>query len=256
MICAGAWHRPAPDWVPALAASVVLDDMPAPPRADWFAACPADGDALGNDTHGCCVEAADFRLIEAWLANSAGSDLWKPSLDLVLGRYARLTGYDPATGLNDNGTRTDQDLADFTSMGITLPALQRDFVPWWRRIDPLNDGHLAVGVGECGPALVTLALPRNWAAIEADSGAWAVAPGQGSDWDLCGACHRVLFGRFDGVARWVRSWGRDLAVHPDWWRRYCVAVDLLLDRAWLDARGRSPGGLDLQELMRAMELAG
>jgi hypothetical protein len=254
MLRTGAVHGAHSARVPAFAACAALAAVQPPARADWFAACPADGDPLGNDQVGCCVPAADYRWIEAVLASTSGSDLWKPTRGMVLGRYSALTGYNAITGTNDNGTPTVMDLADLTTRGITLASVQRKFVPWQASVDPLNDDHLAIAVGLCAPVLVTFNLPRNWAAIESDLNAWNVAPGQGSDWEPIEG-HRVLLGRFDGVERWVRTWGMDPAIHPDWWRRYCLGVDLLVDRNLVDASGRSARGLDLSGLMRAMGAA-
>ena len=251
MLYTGARHGThPPSRVPALAACAALDAEPPPARVDWFEACPADGDALNNNRIGCCVPAADYRWIEATLAN-VGSPGWRPTGDQVLARYIALTGYDPVTGIGDVGTPVVMDIADLTTRGIRLPELQRQFVPWATTIDPKNDVHLAAGVGRIGAALCTFVLPRNWLAIESDPNAWNVAPGQGSDWDPVEA-HRVLFGKFDGLLRWARSWGLDLPIHPEWWRRYCVGVDLLVDRNGLDASGRSATGLDLSGLLRVM----
>lgn len=257
-LCAGAIHGVHPARVPALAACMALDPVSVPGSVDWFAACPPDADALGNDTHGCCVEAADYRWIQATLAN-AGSPGWRPTRDLVLARYAAMTGFNPATGAGDLGTPVVADIADLTTRGIRLTQLQRDFVPWVARIGPLADAHLAIGIGHVGPAPVTFRLPRNWRLIETDPNAWNVSPGASADFDPGTGQpgdpveeHRVLFGRFDGLTRWVRSWGLDLPVHPDWWRRYCLGVDLLVDRSSLDATGRTALGLDLSGLMRVM----
>jgi hypothetical protein len=104
----GAIYRPAPPFVRPFHHTAGLVRLTAPSSADWHAKAPANGDALGNDQYGCCVEAADYQIIRLRRANAWG-DTWKPTKDMLLTRYGGETGFDPQTGLPDEGTDTATD---------------------------------------------------------------------------------------------------------------------------------------------------
>lgn len=234
----GALHRSAPASVPHLDTRARLSLMVAPPSADWFSACPADGDTLGNDRVGDCVEVTDYRIIQVRRANAWG-DAWKPTEDQCLARYAALTGFDPITGQPDNGTPTDVDMTDWCTKGIRLDTQNLD-VPHWTVVDPQNVQHVNLAIAHGGPVAITINLPLGAQNLD-----WNVAPGTGADWapGSWGA-HRVLAGKYDGETRTVRTWGRDIIMHPEFWARYVISCDLAISREWLTATGLTPAGMD------------
>jgi hypothetical protein len=219
-----------------------------PDEWDWTKLCPADGDARTNDYLGTCVECADFALIEVVLANVAksGAARWKPTDDMIIARYAALTGYNSVTGSPDDGTDSEADLTAWVTSGIKIPELQRDIVPWRATIDPLNDDHMAIALAS-GPLLVSLNLPEGWGDVETDPLAWTKTPGAPTD-----EGHRVLAVGFAGKIRTVRSWGMDLKVGPEWWSQAVVSVDAVWSIDWLNALGTTPMGLDLSALASDM----
>jgi hypothetical protein len=238
----GAIHQPTPAAVANLATRARLDLMLAPTACDWFAKCPADGNMLGNDTHGNCVEVTDFRIIQVRRAN-AWRDTWAPTTNMCLDRYAALTGFDPATGLPDNGTDTTIDMTNWCTKGIRLDTQNVD-VPHWCTVDPHNVQHVNLAIAHTGPVAVTFNLP-----IGAQSLDWSKAPGTSADWKAGSwGAHRIPAGKYDGSERTIRTWGRDLLVHPDFWDAYCLAVDVTVSREWLSATGLAPSGLDFDAL--------
>lgn len=247
MMKLGAIHRPAPPAVRPFSLRASLSLMQPPPREDWYAKAPADGDELGNDSYGNCVEVADYQLIRLHRANAWG-DSWKPTTDMTLARYAYLTGFDPATGQPDDGTDTAQDLTDWCQHGIRLDSQNLD-VPFWSVVDPQNDTEVNLAIAHCGGVLLTLLLP----AAAQDLTTWSQAPGTGDAWRPGSwGPHRVLSGKYDGQTRTVRTWGRDLDLHPTFWRNYVAAVDVLLSRQWLQATGLAPSNLDWSALQEDM----
>lgn len=238
----GAIHGATPASVPLLATRARLDLMQAPASADWFKACPADGDMLANDAHGDCVPVTDYRIIQIRRANAWGAT-WKPTAEMCMARYAALTGFNPATGLPDDGTLTPVDMTDWCTHGIRLDAQNLD-VPHWCIVDPHNVQHVNLAIAHTGPVAVTINLP-----LGAQDLNWDRAPGTGSDWapGSWGA-HRVPAGSYDGLARTVRSWGKDLVVHPAFWAAYVISVDVALSHEWLDATGLSPSHLNWAQL--------
>jgi len=231
--CLGARYRPHHPSTPALRARVGLSRMIPSPSRNWFDLRKADGDDLGNATRSCCCEAADFRRIE--INQAAMGSEWRPTTEMVLGRYAHITGYDAATGDNDSGTYTDDDMADWTTHGIDLAPLQVEDVPTWCIVDGTDPVEVAFAIDRTGPVLVTLALPATWE----DLSTWAQAPGVGASWAKnSGGQHRVLFGAYEAVGGFLtaRTWGIDVSVHPEWFAAYVMAVDAVPSLAWFRSR--------------------
>ena len=217
------------------------------PAVDWHKAAPADGDPLGNDRLGVCVPAAEFRAMEMRWANTIGNDFWKPVKDQVIARYSELTGYDPVTGKPDIGTNTDDALAAWARTGLLRdPANPATMdVILWAGVDHLNLVETKLAIGHTGPVQVTLTMPATWE----DLSTWSVAPGTGAGWEPgSGGGHQVMSGKYDGDIFTVRTWGIDIVVHPEWWSRYVLAVDVTLSRQWMRSTGLAPSGLDWDAL--------
>jgi hypothetical protein len=215
----GARHTPAPPEVPHLSTRAALHRMAVPLRADHFAACSADGDMLGNHLVGNCVPVADFRLIQTWLANVEGR-AWQIPQALVMGRYALTGGYVPGEAATDRGTDTAEDMMSWCA----APIVTDDETVWpvyWAVVTPTDESDIAIALAEM-PLLVTLMLPG---AVGTDTAAWGRAPGTGPGWEPRDG-HRVLVGGFEGRERICRTWGMDVVIHPEFWLRYVVAVDV------------------------------
>lgn len=234
----GAIQTAPPAAIQPLGARARLSLMEPPPRADWLAACPADGDPLGNDRLGNCVPCAMLRTVQLRRANAWG-DAWRPDAAEAVALYAELAGYDPVTGAHDGGTDTAAAMLAWARTGIaTQQALD---IVRWATVAPAAGRHLRLAIAHTGPVQATLALPIG----AEDPESWAREPGQGDAWQPgTWGNHRVLVGAYDGDALVCRSWGRDLALHPAFWSRYALGVDVTLSRQWLDATGLSPAGLD------------
>ena len=247
MHCLGAIHAPSPAFVHRLAQRASLHLMTPPAETDWFTKCPASGDDLGNDLYGDCVPVAELNAIQVRRHN-AWDDTWAPTADEALALYSILTGFNPVTGQPDDGTDTAKAMTAWVQQGIPIDSQNTDSV-LWSTIDPANSVEIALAIAHTGPIQVTLNLPV--AAL--DTALWQQAPGTTSDWEpgTWGA-HRVLVGAFHGNVRVCRTWGFDVAIHPDFWSRYVISVDAALSREWFDATGLSPAGLDWDALVNDM----
>lgn len=239
----GAVHTPAPAAIQPLSTRAALHRMAVPQNANWWAACPPDGDALGNDDCGNCVPCCDLRMIQSRRANAWG-DTWKPTKQLALSLYTLRTGFNQLTGKPDDGTDTAADMTAWAQHGIRLDEQNLDVVRW-ATIDPTHDDVISLAIAHLGPIAVTLALPI--AAM--DLTVWSQAPGGGPDWAPGSwGYHRVCAGAFNGRERVVRTWGTDLHMHPQFWAAYAIACDATLSREWLKETGLSPVGLDWDAL--------
>lgn len=245
----GAIHVPAPDSVPHATARARFDQMTVQQSVDWHKAAPADGDMIGNDLCGNCVQAWDYQEIRLRRANSAG-DTWKPTQADAIGRYSYMTGYNPITGQPDVGTSTAADTLDFCTKGIRINPQLLD-IPHWALLDPANVPHMKIAIAQFGPIAWTFNLPRAWQNLN-----WSVAPGSGPDWvpgswepGTGVAEHRVGSGKYDGDWFTLRTYGRDLVVHPEALKRYLIGAEVRISRDWCETTGLAPSGLNFDELM-------
>jgi hypothetical protein len=247
----GAIHVPAPPCVQRLSNRARLSFLPAPPRCDWFAKCPADGDMLGNDAVGDCDPVAKWRTIQVRVANAWGS-AFKPTKDQAFSLYSILTGFDPNTLQPDNGTDTAAAMAYWATQGIRVDSQNLDVIHW-NTVDPTDDHEVSAAIATTGPLQVTLALPAG----AEDISTWSQPPGSDTSWAPGSwGTHRVLVGAYDGKERVCRTWGVDVHMHPEFWSRYVVAADASLSREWLNAMGVSPSHLDWDGLMADMAQLG
>jgi hypothetical protein len=239
----GAIHRRQPLAIRPLSKRASLHLMTPPKSVDWHKACPPDGDALSNDRFGCCVEVADWRVIQMRKSNVWGDDS-KPLVSDILARYTMLSGFNIVSGTPDNGTDTVDDLTSWCTHGIQIADQTLD-CPSWCMAHPQDATEVNLAIAHAGPVLVTLALPL----AAQDTETWAQAPGTGSQW-VAGSwgCHRVMTGKYDQDTRVLRSWGQDIEVHPEWFNAYAISVDVLISRDWLRTTGLTPSGLDFDAL--------
>ena len=218
-----------------------------PKSRDWFAACPADGDALGNDQVGDCDPVAKLRTIQVRMANSWGSS-WKPTKDMAFGLYQALTGFDPATLKPDDGTDTASAMAYWSQSGVRIDSQNLDVV-LWATVAPDDAATIAQAIETTCCLQVTLSLPT----AAQDVSVWGKAPGTGPEWAPGSwGSHRVAVAAFDGLERVCRTWGDDVVMHPDFWAAYVIGVDATLSREWMSATGLSPAGLDWDALTADM----
>lgn len=239
----GAIHRRQPLAIRPFSKRAKLHLMTPPASIDWHKYCPADGDELMNDRFGCCVEVADYRIIQMRKA-VLWKDQTKPLVSDILARYSALTGFNAATGQPDDGTDTVDDMHSWCTKGIKIADQTWD-IPFWVIANPADANETNLAIAYTGPVAVTMLLPL--AAQDLD--AWSQPVGTGPSWDQGSwGGHRVMCGKYDGNVRTVRTWGKDILLHPSWWDKYVVGVDVTLSRIWFDTTGLSPMGIDYDTL--------
>src|ERR1700676_4822018 len=82
------------DYVPAGA-------PPIPPEKTYWEYKLTDWKMLKNDSVGDCTIASAGHLEMTWTAHSGTEFI--PTDDQIIADYSGITGYDPASGMNDNG---------------------------------------------------------------------------------------------------------------------------------------------------------
>jgi len=200
----GAIHSAHPAGLPRLSARAGLTPVPIP---NWLARFPADGDPLGNDDFGNCVDAADCQIIRLMGGRADRA--------MALARYQMNTGCPPGP---DNGSDTVVDMRNWCA----APIVDLSGQPWpiyWASADHTDVSEIGLALARF-PLLITIGLP---AAIADAPERWGDPPQSGWTPD---EAHRVVLGFEDGRRWWVRSWGLDFAVDPDLLRLMLLTVDV------------------------------
>lgn len=199
----------------------------------------------GNDQYGDCVWAMMANMVI--LATCHTGQVVIPTLEEVLGAYSAVTGFDPATGANDNGTSVTDALEYMRTTGLGGHKILA-----WAAIDPRYLMHRQLGCDFFGATLVGVNLPAS-AQKQFGNSAWEVVPQ-----DFIEGGHAILrpgYGRLgDDYVTWAK-W--DQKASAAWSQAYVEEEYVVITQDWLDTvTHKTPGGLDLDALntlLRSLE---
>jgi hypothetical protein len=221
---------------------LITEALPAPPAAiDYGNQIPPDGwGMMGNDTIGDCTCAAAGHFIQDWTVNNDG-EVTIPDT-AVIAAYAKITGYDPDTGANDNG------------------AIEIDVLNWWRKhgigghkitgyaaLEPKNRTHVKDSIYLFGGCYIGLALPAS----AQGQTTWTVPPegarGRGAPGSWGG--HAVVVVGYNARRVTCVTWGAVKQMTWEFWNAYCDEAYAVLSTDWLGADKECPPGFDLKTLL-------
>lgn len=221
-------------------ASFLASDFPTPPPTLDYRGGITQWGMLGNDRAGDCVWAAILHSIMARIAVVTGKLITFTDAD-ALGLYSAVTGYDPATGANDNGTDIVTALEYWKANGIFGHK-----IAGWATVDPTNPIEVRVATQIFGPLIAGVNLPRS-AELQTDAGQpWSVVPFSP---DLGGHC--IPYSAYGDSGETCETWGADQAIAEGFTQRKCDELYLVISEDWLDAQGFSPTHLDFNGLIAA-----
>lgn len=212
---------------------------PAPKKCDWTKPVGPDWGMMLNDHIGDCTCAAAGHLIQDWTANATGHEFTTPP-DMILAAYEAVSGYDPATGKNDNG------------------AVETDVLNYWRHngigghpidayvaLEPGNHEHVKDSISIFGGCYIGLALP-----ISAQSQlTWTVPPGGASGTGAPGSWggHAVALVAYNARRVTCVTWGQLKQMTWGFLSAYCDEAYAVMSQDFLTS-GRAPNGFDVTQL--------
>ncbi|EHH68354.1 C1 family peptidase [Gluconobacter morbifer] len=151
-------------------APLLAEKLPAIPASkDWSAGVPYQ--MWGNDRYGCCAFAAYAALVATW--TQAAQALVVLATTTVLTAYADVTGFDPATGANDNGTVLLDELNYWRRTGLPRPGQTLDVLTAYGSIPPSDEDGLKRAICYLGGVLAGVVMPKGFLSL-----------GLGETWDL------------------------------------------------------------------------
>ena len=205
-----------------------------------------DRDALFNDKAGCCVFSGPGHM-----TTLVGALTGKPSVvtaDMVKTLYSQLTGYDPATGANDNGYVVRDMLNYWKNTGM-----YGHKILCYAAVNYLDPDEVAIaqwlGCGVIGGFQLPIASQNQQDAEGRQlwyvpQGGWPAGKGPGSWGGHCIFIPGTSPGMDQG-----NSWGEPTQWTADWRMQCCDEMWLIIMDDWAVLNGRSPVGFALQDLL-------
>lgn len=226
-----------------LARYVAPEALPPRPPAVDYTGFVQSWPVFANDRVGDCTCAAAGHMEELWGA------LAKRPQEVaeadVLAMYEAASGYDPATGANDNGAVELEVLKLWRSRGLAGRRIGA-----FASVDVGTEELIKDAVWLLGGVYIGVALPsgaqdqmaqRTWSLPTTGRAGGRWTPGSWGG-------HAVNVTGFDAYGVRLVTWGQVFRMTWGFWRAYCDEAWAIVSPDMLDGSGLSPQGLDVQAL--------
>jgi len=226
-----------------LMASYVSTGLPNPPATfDLTTKIKAWG-MMDNDQIGDCTCAAAGHLIMEWTAN-AEKKMVTPTDKQIVAAYSAITGYNPATGANDNGANEIDVLNYWRQSGIAHHKIGA-----YVALEPSNHQHVMDAVYVFGGCYIGVQLPISAQSQVQNHQPWSVPPGGPTGDGKPGSWggHAVPVMAYDARGLTVVTWGALQTMTWSFWEAYCDEAYAILSSDYLTKEG-TPQGFSMQQL--------
>jgi hypothetical protein len=210
--------------------------LPAPPPTEMHHVGIDDWGIMGNNEHGNCVIVTAAHAIMHWYHATRGitKRIPDPKVIALSRQLGALNGYSilernkfwRTSGMWGNTTHA------FTQTTANDPTLLKQIIHTF------------------GCADIGLAMPRGWQSQDP----WNTGRGPAFRKYTWGG-HSVPLVGYDENLFYCVTWGKIQAITPAALTAYCDESYALINRAWLDATGRTPEQLDMTALEAALASA-
>jgi hypothetical protein len=214
-----------------------------PTSQDWSGKVP-QWLMLLNDTLGCCTISSIGHQIMAWTAN-ASTEFIVSDHD-VLKAYSAVSGYNPATGENDNGAVELDVLNYWRKKGIA-----RHKISAYAALQPRNHALVKAACYLFGGVYIGLALPlsaRNQAIWDIPKHGFS-GNGRPGSW----GGHAVSVTSFDEHYITCVTWGELKKMSWSFLSHYCDEAYAVLSKDFIDAKGIAPNAFDWDALQQDLK---
>jgi len=243
-------HNPA---IPHLSALLAGQTLPPPPSTiDYTANMPANLGMMLNDSLGDCTCAAFYHALQVWSFNaSAGKAMiTEPDHD-VEQLYIHACGYKPAQGGEGPGGNEQKVLTYLAKTGAPAgPAGKSKLkIAAFVEVDTRNLDDVKRTIADCGVAYIGFQVPQFLMPPGAPPPqVWDVQTG---DTTIIGG-HAVVLAGYDAQGARVISWGQYYTMTWAFFAQYVDETYAIADPMWIEATGKTPGGLTLAQLEAQM----
>jgi hypothetical protein len=221
--------------------------LPQAPATCEYASKVAAWPMMKNDAIGDCGVAGPGHMIQQWTTYSGAP--FVPSDAQIVQAYSAISGYDPATGANDNGVAMLDMLNYWRRAGIAGRKIRA-----FAALEPGNQIHVEETLFLFGNIACGLALPA-FAGEEEDL--WSIPPTvlPGEDEPGSWGGHMVPIVTYDRLGLTCVTWGGLMRMTWPFFRRYCDEAYAVLSDDWIDtARHLSASNFDLAALTADLPL--
>lgn len=197
--------------------------------ADWLSKVPSYP-MYGNDTIGDCTCAAAGHMLQAWTAY-ASAEVTVPD-DAVLSAYEAVSGYDPATGANDNGAVMQDVLSYWRKTGIGGHKILA-----FAQIDHTNPTQVRAAIEAFGGIYVGVNFPDSAMQQFDQHQPWTVVARAQIE-----GGHAIHVGAYTGAELTCVTWGALQGLDDAWWAAYVEEAWVVVTQDWIAANGSTPAG--------------
>lgn len=215
--------------------------MPPPPPNKVWREYKVPPDAWGmyaNDRIGDCTCAAIAHML--MLVTAHTGKMVVPTEDEVIKAYSAISGFDPVSGMNDNGAAITDVLEFWRSVGIAGHKILA-----WAQIDHTNIQQVKQAIWLFGGIDIGVNLPVS-AMEQLDSGqSWNVLQNDGG---IDGGHSIPNFG-YGALGTNCITWGARQGMSWGWFRSYVDECYAVITEDWFDqTSGNTPSGFNLAQL--------
>ena len=220
-------------------AKYLTSTVPDPPEKVWreYKVPPSLWGMMGNDTIGDCTCAAIAHLLMLVTAHTGAMVI--PTDEEVLGVYSAVSGYDPKTGLNDNGAAITDVLNYWQTTGIA-----NHKILGWAAINQQSVVTVKQAIWLFGGVDVGIAITQQ-AMSQFNSGQpWNLPDNTALD-----GMHSVpLFG-YGSEGGNCLTWAQRQGFNWGWFLAKCDEAYAVITPEWFNqATQKTPSGFDLATL--------
>jgi hypothetical protein len=221
---------------------------PTPISYSWDDPKVTDWGMMGNDNAGDCVEACGGHQIQVW--TDATGAMRRPTDTQIIADYTAMSGYNPATGANDNGTVIIDYLNYWRNTGLS----SGDKILAYTAVMAWMQDHIKKSIFLFGGVCVGAGLP-----IDAQTqNVWDVSlstdfNGSGAPGSWGGHCFTIIGYNQEFVA--IITWGALKAVSWRWFIAYITEIYPVINMDFI-LNGKTPSGFNLALLQSDLNLIG
>lgn len=218
--------------------------LPTPPKAFGYGALVGQSSwgMLGNDRAGDCVWASAAHQTMLWNA-AEKNQVTQFSSESVLSDYSKVTGYDPVTGANDNGTEIRTALKYRQKTGILDANGQRHKIGAYVALDPTNTTQMLEALYLFGIVEIGIQFP-SYAMDEFNQGkAWTYR----AQHTIEGGHDIPLVARPSTTYLQLVTWAKMIKASNSFIKHFCDEAWAIISPEFLTS-GTSPLGFNLTQL--------
>jgi len=209
-----------------------------PENRDWLSLVPHWPMYL-NDRIGDCTCATAAHLVQVFNRYGQKKDVQVTDND-VLTAYSAVSGYDPATGANDDGAVVQDVLNYWRKEGVGGHKILA-----FAQVDHKNPDELRSAMNIFGNIYLGIDFPNTAMAQFDNDEPWDFVHGAYSE-----GGHAINAGYYDvSDGMWkIITWGKVQPMTQAFFDAYVDEAWVVISQEWLDANNRNPEGIDMATL--------